>query len=158
MKYELKEKINATEDFLNELSAKGWQEIEYLQSQIANLDTGVVNEKLRQLFKNLLTSYYVFTGEIENLLSEPTAIPTEEDSVLQTKQRTEAEIEVRVPEKVTAKTATLTTDSIADLAQDHIFEIDNDTPQEQRDFEPFEYFVDFDEPSGEPISDEDLYG
>ena len=26
------------------------------------------------------------------------------------------------------------------------------------EIEPFEYFVDFDEPIGDPISDEDLYG
>ena len=35
--YNLKDKILITKDFLNELEAKGWQEIEYLQAQIANI-------------------------------------------------------------------------------------------------------------------------
>jgi hypothetical protein len=28
---------------------------------------------------------------------------------------------------------------------------------DKADFEPFEYFVDFDEPCGEPLTDKDLY-
>ena len=71
MNYELKDKINVTKALLSELAIKSWQEIEQLQTQIANLADGPINDKLRQLFKNLLTSYYVFTGGIELLESEP---------------------------------------------------------------------------------------
>ena len=71
MNYELKDKITITQELLSELEMKGWQEIEHLQDQINNLAEGPANDKLRQLFKNLLTSYYVFTGGIETLASEP---------------------------------------------------------------------------------------
>ena len=125
MNYELKDKINVTTELLNELELKSWQEIEHLQAQLANLDNGPVNDKLRQLFKNLLTSYYVFTGGIETLLSESisnVALPTEEPVVLQTID----------PKSIVNEPDTEVTD-------------------------PFEYFVDFDDPSGEPLTDKDLY-
>ena len=60
MNYELKDKINATKEFITELESKSWQEIDYLQTQINNLADGTANDKLRQLCKNLLTSYYIF--------------------------------------------------------------------------------------------------
>jgi hypothetical protein len=133
MNYELKDKINVSTDFLNELEARGWQEIEHLQAQIANLADGPTNDKLRQLFKNLLTSYYVFTGGIETLSSEPidyTKIQIEEPAI--------------------------------SVEQEPIIDIPNSTDDSKTEdnyevSDPFEYFVDFDEPVGEPISDEDLY-
>lgn len=74
MNYELKDKLNATDELLSDLESKSWQEIEHIQYQINNLANSAANEKLRQLFKNLLTSYYIFVGGIENLSSEPTTI------------------------------------------------------------------------------------
>ena len=70
MDYKLKDKLTASKDFLTELVDKSWLEIEHLQAQIANIDNTEENTKLIQLFKNLLTSYYVFIGGLENLNSE----------------------------------------------------------------------------------------
>ena len=145
MNYELKDKIDITRELLSELEIKSWQEIEHLQTQIANVAEGPVNDKLRQLFKNLLTSYYVFAGGIETLLSEPNyetqkpakavlAVATGEDSI------------ETIDEPVTGS-------SPVDFTKG---ESDNVNSYEVS--EPFEYFVDFDEPIGNPISDEDLYG
>ena len=70
MEYKLKDKLTASKDFLTELVDKSCLEIEHLQAQIANIDNTEENTKLIQLFKNLLTSYYVFIGGLENLNSE----------------------------------------------------------------------------------------
>lgn len=147
MNYELKEKINITQELLSELEMKSWQEIEYLQAQIDNLAEGPMNEALRQLFKNLLTSYYVFTGGLENLNNEKTFVKAAE---FENKNYTEKELTVDMPIQTPAKA--------------NIYPVNNTAAPlhtavtKQVEIEPFEYFVDFDDPLGEPISDEDLYG
>lgn len=141
MNIELKDKIPVTIDLLNELASKGWQEIEYLQTQLANLDD---NQALKQLLQNLITSYYVFVGGLENLQAG-TTIPTDVSIDI---------IEQPVPAKVEyqekAKEAEIP--DLTNYCQNEV------TATTILDSEPFEYFVDFDEPIGEPLSDEDLYG
>lgn len=141
MNYELKDKINITKELLNELEAKSWQEIEHLQAQIANLAEGTTNNRLYQLFKNLLTSYYVFVGGIETLASEVNTATVNDSEELPAKEF-----------KVTENPKTNAPETLALM---------NDIKEEDTDpgevSEPFEYFVDFDEPIGDPITDKDLY-
>lgn len=145
MDYELKNKIVVTEELLSELEAKGWQEIEYLQMQLNNLAEDAKIDKLRQLIKNLLTSYYVFTGSIEMLAGEYNAA---------------------VSTQVNLQKANLVSDDIPAQKYDvgaqatDELDVENNSIFDERTevSEPFEYFVDFDEPNGDPISDKDLYG
>lgn len=151
--YCLKDKILITKDFLHELESKSWQEIEVLQNQIANIADNEENATVLQLLKSLLTSYYVFIGGLENL--------TNNDLLSQSA--------VYKDLSITDNSQPLEPVAVADVPKellDGTFEVSPSTqviktPQnveEETIFEPFEYFVDFDEPSGEPISDEDLYG
>jgi len=146
--YELKDKIKITKDFLNDLEVKSWQDIEHLQHQIENIETTKENIALVQLLKNLLTSYYVFIGGLENLTSDA-SLAAEDCAVPNAPVETPV-VEVAVEPKVTADIE-LNYEASYD-------EVPDNTKIHSTDFEPFEYFVDFDEPSGEPISDEDLYG
>ena len=143
MNYELKDKISVNKDFLADLESRSWQEIEHLQGQITNIDQS--NKKLLQLFKNLLTSYYVFVGGLENLADDP----LETDTVLPAEP-----VVVKAPQvdKVNTEPVVTTKNELDDYSTSDA-ELLDDT-----DIEPFEYFVDFDEPIGEPLSDEDLYG
>lgn len=139
MDIELKEKIPVTEELLKELVSKSWFEIEYLQAQLNNLDD---NQVLKQLLSNLVTSYYVFVGGLENLQAGKTfalidtqpKVPKLEDSIED--KNISKDLRTLFPEEV----------------------IDTKIGVVSEPFEPFEYFVDFDEPSGDPLSDEDLYG
>ena len=144
MNYELKDKISVNDEFLNDLEAKCWQEIEHLQTQINNLAEGSTNNKLRQLLKNLLTSYYVFTGGIETLISEP--IETHAEPVEQIEIKTEEPIKVE-PEF----------DMNVIEPSEPVDKVSTEDNQNYEVSDPFEYFVDFDEPVGEPLTDEDLY-
>jgi hypothetical protein len=140
--YSLKEKIQVDKEFLDSLTAKGWQEVEYLQNQIANIDKE--NIEVVQLLNNLLTSYYIFIGGVENLIDkpiQPVIKPQEE------KEDTPHEIAINKASNIESEP----------FNNEVIFEGEVDK-QEKLEFEPFEYFVDFDEPAGEPLSDEDLYG
>jgi hypothetical protein len=146
MKYNLKNKIQVTKDFLSDLEIKSWQEIEYLQSQIANIEVTPKTTELVKLLKNLLTSYYVFAGGLENLTDvatyEASETVREEDSV-----EVSTEIETELP--------------IENSTKDDNF--NNEVSMKSKEIsdeeisEPFEYFVDFDEPVGKPLTDDDLY-
>lgn len=141
MNYELKDKIKVTKDFLDELESKSWQEIEYLQAQISNIEVTDNNAKIIQLLKNLLTSYYVFVGRLENLDNNTTQ--TEIDSTIDT------------------DVVNVDLDASVDVDNTKPELTSNDTPVDTRIndefFEPFEYFIDFDEPTGEPLTDDDIY-
>jgi hypothetical protein len=134
--YNLKDKLSLTPELLDSLTSKGWQEIEHLQAQIANIE----DVSLNQLLKNLLTSYYVFVGGLENLAS--------------------GEVDTNTLEKLSHSTD----QEENEFDEASLSEILHEEPIEKpvinskdASFEPFEYFVDFDEPIGEPLSDEDLY-
>lgn len=143
MNYELKDKIAATDDFLNELAAKSWQDIDHLQAQITNLADGQINDRLKQLYKNLLTSYYVFVGGVETLLSN-TAIDS-------------AQLEVPANDEVVIDlVADGTAPTIID-AEDNFVTDDGNTKEDLVEIDPFEFYVDFDDPIGDPLTDDDLY-
>lgn len=135
MEYNLKEKLIVTKSFLDELVIKSWQDLEAIQQQIKNIDaSNTLGNKTVELLKTLCVNYYTFIGCLENL-----AETTEFDCV---------KISDQINQEVDIQTLSNYTDSAA-----REFKIDT----ADNNFEPFEYFVDFDAPTGEPITDKDLY-
>lgn len=142
MEYILKDKISITKEFLSGLESKSWQEIERLQNQIANIE----DAELLKLLNNLLTSYYVFTGGLENLI-DTKAIQRNIEPTNKTQSIIEEE-----PIQADLKELEIKTEISSSLEPQYTKALG------QKDYEPFEYFVDFDDPTGDPISDEELYG
>lgn len=141
MKCDLKDKIEVTSEFINELISKSWQEVEALQQQIANIDTSTtIGAEVKRLLKNACTNHYVIIGCLEALV-DGNALSSTSDEVTYDQ-------ETPIEQTVASESAPDNVES--DVAPD--------APAEIFNFEPFEYFVDFDEPSGEPLSDKDLYG
>ena len=134
MEYNLKDKIEVNNEFISDLTTKSWQEVEALQQQIANIDmsTRLGNEVAKAL-RSVCTGYYVLIGCLETLTD------TEETEIVEDK-----------PEETLDEPVLYMDDSEDFLAAPIVKEVSND-------FEPFEYFVDFDEPTGEPLTDKDLY-
>lgn len=132
----LKDKIKIDNNFINDLIAKSWQESESIQNQINSIEVDSPQAaKVVKLLKDLLTGYYVFTGCLESLDQEPITVIEPEPS--------SAEEPISIPEEPT-------NEEVSDIKA--IEELDNETISE-----PFEYFVDFDEPTGDPLTDDDLY-
>lgn len=147
MEYTLKDKIQINKEFLAELEIKSWQEIEHLQSQIANIEMTTESAELVKLLNSLLTSYYIFVGGLENL-NDSNKINNFTDKVAPSK-------ELAI---VDTKEDTITLDSPElDEPNDFLDEQDKAELADEAVFEPFEYFVDFDEPTGEPLTDDDIY-
>ena len=139
MQYNLKEKIKVTEEFLRELISESWHETDAIQQQIANIDTTTdLGSEVTRLLNSLCTSYYILVGCLEALVenSEKATVDTTRPTrVLNNPEPTVSNEELTIESEVMSGTSA-----------EHI-----------SDFEPFEYFVDFDEPYGEPITDDDLY-
>jgi hypothetical protein len=142
MEYNLKDKIEVTEEFLEALIAKNWQEVEAIQQQIANIDTTTkLGSELAKMLKNTCTNYYVLIGCLENLAE------SQDTEFELTKADTEPALYASEPEAA---------DEPEVYSEPEILQVNGSEPN--ADFEPFEYFVDFDEPIGEPVSDQELYG
>jgi hypothetical protein len=141
MDYNLKDKIKVTDEFLAELIAKSWREAEALQQQVTNIDTStVIGAEVVKALQNTCTNYYVFAGCLESIadkLNDDVFSITDSDTSV---DNSENNTKLSEPE-------TVQDESIDIISTDNA-----------NNFEPFEYFVDFDEPLGNPISDQDLYG
>lgn len=132
----LKDKIKIDKNFINDLISKSWQDSESIQNQIDSIEVDSPQAtRVVKLLRDLLTSYYVFTGCLENIEQEPINTIEPEPAY--------AEEPISIPEEPADE-------AIQDI--ETLDEFDNDTVGE-----PFEYFVDFDEPIGEPLTDKDLY-
>ncbi len=141
----LKDKIKVDKNFINDLIAKSWEDSESIQNQIDSIEIdSEVAAKAVKLLKDLLTSYYVFTGCLENLENEPIEVAEPIKPAKVTKP------EVIVPEKLTI----IPEEPVKVMPDIDIF---SELITDEADSEPFEYFVDFDEPVGEPLTDDDLY-
>lgn len=136
VEYTLKDKIQVTNAFVKDLCDKSWQEVEHLQNQLVNLEESEEGKKVSKLIKNLLTGYYVFIGSLENI-----------DNIDILEPETPIKIEPEQPEEIPIKEPELQDIDCLQVVPT----IDNEVS------EPFEYFVDFDEPVGEPLTDKDLY-
>lgn len=138
MKITLTEKLVVTDTFLADLIDKSWQEIEHLQTQIANIEATEASAEVVHLLKQLLTNYYVFVGGLENINDgNSTTTPNIVDMTSTKNQPVPMPMETE-PEIT---------------FEDQLMITPEDT---QVDSEPFEYFVDFDEPIGDPLTDKDL--
>lgn len=142
MQYNLKEKLVVTEEYLNDLISKSWLETEAIQQQIANIDASTkLGAGVVKILKNACTNYYVLIGCLEALAENPNSIEITGVGQETFQNTTEQKVFDEPAEATEAPKEILS------------------LPVESNDnFEPFEYFVDFEEPSGDPLSDEDLYG
>ena len=157
MEYTLKDKLTINNEFLKDLETKSWQEIEHLQNQIANIEDTAENAGVLQLLKSLLTSYYVFTGGLENLGSNKAfhKVTDFNDKVCADKNITTVH---QTPAEPVVKKDPFVDDFLITDVSASVLADEEPIVQIAAVSEPFEYFVDFDDPIGEPISDQDLYG
>lgn len=134
----LKDKVKIDNTYIKDLITKSWQDSESIQNQIDNIDIDSAQAaKVVKLLKNLLTNYYIFTGCLENLELSLTSEKNPVSELIQQEEPVNIS-EVSIVEPVPA------TDILDEIETEPVSK-------------PFEYFVDFDEPIGEPLTDDDLY-
>lgn len=141
MEYSVKDKIEVTENFIEEQIQKSWHEVDVMQQLITNIDISTpIGNRVAEILKNISTNYYVLIGNLEALVENTEQIDINGEEFT----------ELPKDEIMLEKQSEPLDSDIANSDFDILSEPSDD-------FEPFEYFVDFDDPIGEPITDNDLY-
>lgn len=176
----LKEDTNITKEelpvsFLTDMISKGWEEVGYLrEASNAIQETYRDTAQVEELMQGLMDAYLVFIGQIEAYLNKeesitPAAAADDEISIEvkaedqpEIEKLPEVEVDMKPLKPIVSEVSTEVTDGhIASSGDFNEFAIsDAELEKRRAPVEPFEFFVDFDEPDlSEPsLSDDDLYG
>lgn len=141
--------------FITSFVSRGWEEVGMLKEQIKALkeEFGGKNiAKIEEILQGLIDAYLINIGQLELFLHENDYVEVpeiEEEKEEKVEEPTEEdEVEVAAEEEVEIE------DEIEAEVEVEPQSVVRQTPG---DFEAFEYFVDFDEPEGDPLTDDDLY-
>ena len=151
--------------FVTDMMSKGWDEVGYLREASAAIkETYKDTSKIEELMQDLMDAYLVFIGQLELYLhnEEDIVAPTEEPATDKSKAK-EAEEEKPV-EPATQNEAPKPELPEADLdieplSDSEPFEKAAPMPTPAVEADPFEFFVDFEEPdmSQPALTDAELY-
>ena len=158
-------KENLPISFLTDFISKGWEEVGYLKADIEAIKEVYKGTKpIEELIQNLIDAYLVCIGQLEAHISDKKYIDYPEASGLGLNE----DLELKVSDNTVEIKSDEHTELVVDTAKDVVVvseeEIDDEDSEEEvvidtKAVEPFEYFVDFDEPDlSEPrLTDKDLY-
>ena len=157
--------------FLTDFISKGWEEVGYLKADIEAIKEAYKGTKpIEVLIQDLIDAYLVCIGQLEAHLHDNKYLDYPEESGL-SDTKLEEELELKVaPEQIVIKTEKTTPVEVNEEDDLIIIGVDENAPKAEIDTpvnnptpvqvgEPFEYFVDFDEPdlSQPKLTDDDLY-
>ena len=172
MKILKESKENLPIAFLTDFISKGWEEVGYLKADIEAIKEAYKGTKpIETLIQDLIDAYLVCIGQLEAHLHDKNYLDYPEESGL-SGGKLEEELEIKVSaDKVeikTEKTTPVEVNEEEDLITIGVDEAevkfdDSKLAMSDEDVasvnEPFEYFVDFEEPdmSQPKLTDKDLY-
>lgn len=162
--------------FLTDFISKGWEEVGYLKADIEAIKEAYKGTKpIEGLIQDLIDAYLVCIGQLEAHLHDNKYLEYPEESGL-SGTTLEEELELKISsDKVEIKTEKTTPVDVNEEDDIITIGIDENAPESKIEprtqpeckanksaaetSEPFEYFVDFDEPdlSQPRLTDEDLY-
>ena len=172
MKILKESKENLPIAFLTDFISKGWEEVGYLKADIEAIKEAYKGTKpIETLIQDLIDAYLVCIGQLEAHLHDKNYLDYPEESGL-SGEKLEEDLEIRVSaDKVeikAEKTTPVEVNEEEDLITIGVDETevkfdDSKLAMSDEDVsrvnEPFEYFVDFEEPdmSQPKLTDKDLY-
>lgn len=158
--------------FLTDFISKGWEEVGYLKADIEAIKEAYKGTKpIEDLIQDLIDAYLVCIGQLEAHLHDNKYLEYPEESGL-SGTKLEEELELKVAsDQIVIKTEKTTPVEINEEDDLIIIGVDETAPEAEIEApeavtapaepvgEPFEYFVDFDEPdmSQPKLTDQDLY-
>lgn len=138
--------------FITSFVSRGWEEVGMLKEQIKALKEefgGKGIEKIEEIFQGLIDAYLINIGQLELFLHENDYVEVPEIE----EEKAEEPVEEEENEEVEETEEEVEIDDEVEVEVEPQKVVKN-VPA---DFEAFEYFVDFDEPEGEALTDDDLY-
>jgi hypothetical protein len=171
MKIVKESKENLPIAFLTDFISKGWEEVGYLKADIEAIREAYKGTKpIEDLIQDLIDAYLVCIGQLEAHLQDKNYLDYPEDSGL-SGAKLEEDLELKISaDKVEIKADKDTPINIDEKSNtavvnlDEVVEVEVEESEEKEGAvkqagEPFEYFVDFDEPdmTQPKLTDKDLY-
>lgn len=176
MKILKESKENLPIAFLTDFISKGWEEVGYLKADIEAIKEAYKGTKpIETLIQDLIDAYLVCIGQLEAHLHDKNYLDYPEESGL-SGEKLEEDLELKVSaDKIEIKTEKATPVEVNeedDLITIGLAEVEEEKEAEFDDSklamsdkkvaeinEPFEYFVDFDEPdmTQPKLTDKDIY-
>lgn len=176
MKILKESKENLPIAFLTDFISKGWEEVGYLKADIEAIREAYKGTKpIEGLIQDLIDAYLVCIGQLEAHLQDKNYLDYPEESGL-TGAKLEEDLEFKISaDKVEIKTEKATPvdvneeDNVITIGVNEVAEVKDDEFDDSKLAmsdkkvaeinEPFEYFVDFDEPdmTQPKLTDKDLY-
>jgi hypothetical protein len=169
MKILKESKENLPIAFLTDFISKGWEEVGHLKADIEAIQEAYKGTKpIEGLIQDLIDAYLVCIGQLEAHLQDKNYLDYPEDSGL-SGAKLEEDLELKISaDKVEIKAdkdTPINIDEKSNIAVVNLDEVVEVEESEEKDGaaeqagEPFEYFVDFDEPdmTQPKLTDKDLY-
>ena len=169
MKILKESKENLPIAFLTDFISKGWEEVGYLKADIEAIREAYKGTKpIEGLIQDLIDAYLVCIGQLEAHLQDKNYLDYPEDSGL-SGAKLEEDLELKISaDKVEIKAdkdTPINIDEKSNIAVVNLDEVVEVAESEEKGEaveqagEPFEYFVDFDEPdmTQPKLTDKDLY-
>jgi hypothetical protein len=169
MKILKESKENLPIAFLTDFISKGWEEVGYLKADIEAIREAYKGTKpIEGLIQDLIDAYLVCIGQLEAHLQDKNYLDYPEDSGL-SGAKLEEDLELKISaDKVEIKADKDTPINIDEKSNIAVVNLDEGVEVEESEEkdgaaeqagEPFEYFVDFDEPdmTQPKLTDKDLY-
>ena len=162
-------KENLPISFITDMVSKGWDEVGYLKEASAAISTEYQNTtEVEGLMQDLIDAYLIFIGQLEQYLHrEEDIIVNAETMPAPVEKDKDIEVIPKAPEKSELPKAKVDIAPVTDVSQAAIGaeisdfdDIETTTSSVASNAEePFEFFVDFDEPdlSQPHLTDDDIY-
>lgn len=151
--------------FVTDMMSKGWDEVGYLREASAAIkETYKDTAKIEELMQDLMDAYLVFIGQLELYLhnEEDIVAPTEEPVIDKSKAKEAEEekpVEVATQNEAPKPELPEADFDIEPLKDSEPLEEPAPMPAPAAEADPFEFFVDFEEPdmSQPALTDAELY-
>lgn len=151
--------------FVTDMMSKGWDEVGYLREASAAIkETYKDTAKIEELMQDLMDAYLVFIGQLELYLhnEEDIVAPTEEPVIDKSKAKEAEEekpVEVATQNEAPKPELPEADFDIEPLKDSEPLEEPAPMPAPAAETDPFEFFVDFEEPdmSQPALTDAELY-
>jgi hypothetical protein len=142
--------------FITSFVSRGWEEVGMLKEQIKALKAEFKNvDKIEEILQGLIDAYLINIGQLELFLheNEYVEVPTIEETS-DKKEDEEVSASEEESEEVEPEVKVIEVEAPAEESESEGRVVMQPAP---KDFEAFEYFVDFDDPTGDPLTDDDIY-
>lgn len=142
--------------FITSFVSRGWEEVGMLKEQIKALKAEFKNvDKIEEILQGLIDAYLINIGQLELFLheNEYVEVPAIEETS-DKKEDEEVSTSEEESEEVEPEVKVIEVEAPAEESEPEGRVVMQPAP---KDFEAFEYFVDFDDPTGDPLTDDDIY-